>query len=174
MDTHTHIHTHTLQSTRPSCILAYTYACPPHKCTCTHSHTCMHTQYPHNHTIVRTIVHTPIGTFSLCLGCTPGSFHWTGHKKGPEVWSGKQRVLGALLLLFVFLNVLSTPYCQVLSPCNDNTAHRSFLQRSGEISGPYSVLLEPMASVFENVFSEKTCHLQKGTKKSRAHLDYPY
>lgn len=60
----------------------------------------------------------------------------------------KNRVAGAILLLFIFLNVLSASYCQVLSPCNGNTAHSSFLQRSREISGPYSVLLEPIVSAF--------------------------
>lgn len=142
MDTHIHTHTLLLLPARPAHIRTYTYAC---------AHTLSHMykrQYSHNHTTVHTTVHTPTGTFSLCLGCTPASFHWTGHRKDPEVWSGKQRVLGALLILFIFLNVLSVPYCQEFSPCNGNTAHSSFFQRSIEISGPYSVLLETIVTVF--------------------------
>ena len=54
----------------------------------------------------------------------------------------------AILLLFILLNVLSAQYHQVLIPSKDNIAHSSFLQRSREMSGLYSVLLKPIVSAF--------------------------
>ena len=51
-----------------------------------------------------------------------------------------------IFLLFIFLNVLSARYGQVLFRSNDSIAYSSFLQRSREMSGPYSVLLKPIVS----------------------------
>lgn len=124
-----------------------------------HMHTHCHTHAPPRpHTCVQ--LSTPIlAAHFLCLGCTATPLlllpanELATRKTLPEFGLGN-RAIGTprgvvsltIFLLFIFLNVLSARYGQVLFRSNDSIAYSSFLQRSREMSGPYSVLLKPIVS----------------------------
>lgn len=116
-----------------------------------HTHMYAHTTPPQPYQYVHNCTHPCWHTFSM-LGLHTCFFPLDRPQERPWGLIWETESTGALRLLFNFLNVLSAPYCQVLSPCNDDTAHSSVLQRSREISGPYSVLLGPIVSVFLCVF----------------------
>lgn len=126
----------------------YLYVCMFPKCTCTDTltHTYARACPPQPHVCIQLSTHIPAHfLFAWAVYLLPS--RGQANRKSLRFDLGN-RVVGAILPLFIFLNVLSAPYCQVLSSCNDNIAHSSFLQRSREISGPYSVLLEPVVSAF--------------------------
>lgn len=158
--------------THHECIPIYMHTYYPHKCMCTHSQTHAHTcTLPWPHMCIQLSTHIlPHFLFAWASQppCTPVPHTRTHHttittlipanglatrKTWGLIWEtefGAPRgaVSQAILLLFIFLNVLSEPYCQMFSPYNDNVAHSSFFQRNRDVSGPYSVLLEPIVSAF--------------------------
>lgn len=158
--THTYLSLHTQ--------VVYTSACA-HLL----SHTsCIHTNtppQPHMHTSLCTLVQAHF-LFSQVAHPTYPLPQWTGNQKGPcsQVW---ETVIGASGDV---VSQTLLPCLFFLMRCPRDFAKCSFLIMTilpmahffiGEMSGPYTVLLKPIISAFQNVFNERTCHLWKGAKK---------